>query len=178
MYLLSCPNCQAEISVTPAQAGDRLTCPKCQAAIQVPKLGELKTLPQRQTPETAADAAQSQRSVGGSIAFVVLSLFAVGLLLAAGYNAVRWATIQTEMTTESHLESIQTIYGEAEPAIMVVEFEDMERRSLDLVVPYEYQTINDEKAKWGWNALVSLGISVACGIGAIVAGSAGDRRIR
>lgn len=173
MYLLSCPNCQAELDVTPAQAGDSIECQKCQVSVEIPKLGELRKLPQ--SSQVAAEENSGARPVGSTIGFVVCSLITVASLLGAGYNAVRWAMIETTTTTESHLEMIETEYMKVGPASMVVEFEDMETNSLDLMTPYRYQMTVDEKNKWGWNASVAGGMALVFGIGAVIAASYGRK---
>lgn len=173
MHLLSCPNCQAELLVTPAQAGDSIQCSKCQQLVAIPKLGELRKLPQT-APQTANDAAAASdgtRSVAGTIAFVALSLVAAAALLGAGYNGIRWAMIETKNTNETHLRDIEASYMKVEPAALVLEFEDMEKFSLDMVTPYKYQVIADEKSKWGWNTVVASGLAAACGVGAFIAAS-------
>jgi hypothetical protein len=169
MYLLSCPNCQAELSVAAAQAGDSISCSSCQSEVAIPKLGELRNLPQ--TAEGQNEVSGGSRSVGGTIAFVVLSLIAVGALLGAGYNAIRWAMIETNVTHASHLAEIQTEYRKVEPAAMIKEFEDMEKYSLDLVTPYKYQVTANEKSRWGWNAVAAAGLALLCGAGAFIGAS-------
>jgi hypothetical protein len=103
-------------------------------------------------------------------------LIAVGSLLAAAYTGVRWATVEAETTTDDHLASLEELYADAGPASLVVEFDDMEQRSLDLLAPYQYQVQVEEKARWGRNALIALGLAIACGIGGLVAGSRGRSR--
>lgn len=171
MYLLSCPNCQAELSVTPAQAGDCIRCQKCNGEVAIPKLGELRALPQIDDGPTDAEI-QSQ-PLGGTVAFVALGLIAVASLLGAGYNAIRWAMVETTMTTELHLADVEETYAKSEPAVMILEFEDMEELSLDLITPYKYHVTVLEKKKWGWNATIAAAMALVCGIGAFVAGSVG-----
>ena len=169
MYLLSCPNCHADVAVTPAQAGDRVRCPNCQQQVAVPKLGELKQLPQAASAADQNERLAATRPFGSTIAFVVFSLIALATLLAAGYNTVRWATIPSQMTTQEYLMEIEQFYDEAEPAMMVVEFEDMEERPLELVGPTRDQAINDEKARWGRNALIAFTITFAAAAIAVFA---------
>lgn len=169
MYLLSCPNCQTDLPITPAQAGDSVLCPECQGAVSIPKLGELRRLPQAE--DASQQAPVRVHSTGGTIAFVVFSMFAVAALMGAGYNAIRWGMIETETTTETHLEEIDIEYRKVDPVVMVMEFENMEKNSLDLIVPYKYQAKVDEKAIWGRNALVAGGVMLICGIGAVIAAS-------
>ena len=169
MYLVSCPNCQAEISVTPAQAGDSVQGAQCKGQVAFPKLGELRQL--RQVANSGSQVAPESRSVGATIAFVVLSLIAVGGLLGAGYSGLRWALIDAENTTETHLAEIQEDYSKEEPAVMIVAFDDMEKDPLDLMMPYPYRQKVVEKSKWGWNAAIAAGLALACGTGAFIAAS-------
>lgn len=167
MHLLSCPDCQTQISVSPAQAGDSVKCSKCGGQVTIPKLGVLRQLPLADEQEAEVDA--GQRSVGGTIAFVVLSLLAVAALMGAAYNGVRWASIDAGNTTETHLAGLEKDYLASEPAMMIIAFEDMEKYSLDLVLPYGYQKKVDEKSKWGWNAVIAAGLVFVSGTGALVA---------
>lgn len=173
MHLLSCPNCHAELTVTPAQAGDSTQCPHCHADVAIPKLGELRELPQVEDDRDRPTA--TAPSGGSTIAFLLLGLVAVALLLGAGYTTVRWAMIETTTTTESHLAEIEESYARVEPASVVLDFEDMEVRSLDMVSPYTYHAVVTEKARWGWNAVITAGLAVVCGIGAFGAASLGRK---
>ena len=151
-----------------------MQCPHCHADVAIPKLGELRELPQVEgDPKRSAATAPSG---GSTIAFLMLGLVAVALLLGAGYNAVRWAMIETTTTTESHLAEIEESYARVEPAAVVLEFEDMEVRSLDLVSPNTYHAVVTEKARWGWNAVITGGLAVVCGIGAFGAASLGRKQ--
>ena len=167
MHLLPCPNCQTDISVTPAQAGDTATCAACQTQVAIPKLGELRQLPV--SDDHANDNPAAARSVAATIVFVASGLIAVAAFMGASYNAIRWATIKVEATTESHLAAIEQGYKAAEPASMVQEFESMEKNSLDLITPYKYQTVVNEKNAWGRSALIAGAVSLFFGILAIVA---------
>ncbi|QDV47184.1 hypothetical protein Enr13x_70930 [Stieleria neptunia] len=176
MYLLSCPNCHAELTVTPAQAGDSTSCPQCHADVAIPKLGELRELPQvGDAPDQPAATAPSG---GSTIVFLMLGLIAVALLVGAGYNAVRWAMIETTTTTESHLAEIEESYARVEPASVILEFEDMEVRSLDLVSPYTYHVVVTKKSRLGWNAVITASLALVCGIGAFGAASLGRSESR
>jgi hypothetical protein len=106
---------------------------------------------------------------------VVLSLIAVGGLLGAGYNGIRWALIDAENTTETHLAEIEKGYAKEEPAVMIVAFEDMEKDPLDLLMPYPYRQTVVEKSKWGWNAAIAAGLALVCGTGAFIAASQSHR---
>ncbi|MCA9136484.1 MAG: hypothetical protein KDB00_06990 [Planctomycetales bacterium] len=131
----------------------------------------MKKLPQSASFDN--DPVANSRSVGSNITFIICSLVAAAAFLGAGYDAVRWAMIETTTTTESHLKMIESEYVKVGPASMIVEFEDMETNSLDLVSPYKYQLTVDEKNKWGWNASIAAGVALIFGLGAVVAASQG-----
>lgn len=103
-----------------------------------------------------------------TISFVGLTLLALMTLIIGGYNGIRWVTTGSEMTTERHLEEIETMYENADAATMIVHFENMEENSLDLVMPYNYQIENNEKAQWGRNSAIAFGFAVVFGVGAVI----------
>ena len=175
MHLLSCPYCQAELTVTPAQAGDSIPCTKCQQTVAIPKLGELRKLPRSGPVEAPAAPARGSagNSVLASVGFAALSLIAVSCVLIALYTGIRWANSGAEMTTETHLQEIETLYRESDAATMITHYETMEENSLDLIVPYTYQAENNEKAGWGRNSLTALTVAALAAVGAFVAAKAG-----
>ncbi len=159
--------------MTPAQAGDHVQCPSCQQTAGVPTLGQLKQLPQTAAAGNERPTPPTNRSFGSTAGFVCFSLIALATLLVAGYNTVRWATISPEMTTAEHINRIEAAYRDAEPALMVVEFEDMEQQPLEMIGPYQYQVINDEKTRWGRNALIAAGITALFAAAAVISLSRG-----
>ena len=169
MYLLPCPNCQTLVSVTPAQAGDQLNCPDCSASVAIPKLGELRQLPRAE--ENSVDQASTGGGGGGTFVFLLLGLVAVGALLVAGYCGVRWAMIDVEATTASHVAEIEERYQESDPSVLIREFEDMEKYSLDLIAPFSYQKKSNEKWSWALNAGVAGAIALVCGSGGLAVAS-------
>ncbi|MEO1524518.1 MAG: hypothetical protein AAFX06_03740 [Planctomycetota bacterium] len=146
--------------MTTAQAGDSLTCQSCSTIVAIPKLGEL-----RQLPRVEEDAPETATSTGGgeSFLFLLLSLVAVGCLLVTGYCGIRWAMIEVEATTDSHVAEIKSRYLESDPAVLVREFEDMEKYSLDLIAPFVYQKKANEKWSWALNAGVAGAIALVSG---------------
>ena len=70
-YSLSCPKCQHSNAITTTQAGQDLECASCKDTIQAPRLGELKQLPQIDTPE---DTSKKKSSRGGK-------LFVLGMIM-------------------------------------------------------------------------------------------------
>ena len=170
MYLLSCPNCQTGLTITPAQAGDTLSCPNCDSLVNVPKLGEIRQLPRSESEESPATKAKgSSMSAGATVAFVLLSGIAVLAFIVAGYSTVRWANINPPITNDEFLARMEEDYKVADAAQLVREFEDMEKYSMDLIHPYQFQQQVDKKNRWGLNALIAAGIMLACGGGALTA---------
>ncbi|WP_149497545.1 hypothetical protein U8335_07740 [Roseiconus lacunae] len=167
--MLSCPNCQADVSVTPAQAGDSIACPECQSVVVIPTLGELRKLPQKEQPVAAEPsyAGGSQSSFG----FIALMLLAVLALLVTSYCGIRWAAIETTTTTEIHVEEIREGYDQADAASMIIEFDSMDRIPLEMSGRLDYQLANDLKAKWARNAAISGAIAVFFGIGGLMLAS-------
>lgn len=103
--------------------------------------------------------------------FILLSMVAVGALLVSGYCGVRWALVQVEATTESHSEEIRERYLASDPSVLIREFEDMEKYSLDLIAPYSYQKKANEKATWAGYASVSGLLALVCGGGGLALAS-------
>ena len=154
--------------MTPAQAGNHVSCPSCSEMVAIPKLGELKQLPRAE----GAAAVQTTSGGGGStFVFGVLGLIAVAALLITGYCGIRWAMIEVEATTDSHVAEIQERYTESDPAVLIREFEDMEKYSLDLIAPYSYQKAANEKSSWALNASIAGVICLVCGGGGLALAS-------
>jgi hypothetical protein len=181
MYQLPCPQCQTPIPVAPSQAGDRTPCPSCGGEVAIPTLGQLKRLP---VSETGADEAPQSEltSTGGPTAkrvgFVVLAMIATATLLIAGFAAIRWSLIETPITSEGHINELREAYKTLTPAELIREYEQMEKYALDMVVPYPYQTVALEKARWGWIASISGAIAGFAVIGAIGLAAGGRRNQR
>ena len=80
-YQLPCPECSESLTVTLAQAGDRLTCKHCETWVDVPTMREIRTLP---VVETARD----RRSGGWNV--VRGSLFVTGALMIGFAALAHW----------------------------------------------------------------------------------------
>ena len=59
------------------------------------------------------------------------------------------------MTTEDHIAEFVDAYQKAEPAALIRDFEDMEKRGLELPIPYNYKVLQVTKQTWGRNALIA-----------------------
>jgi len=137
--------------------------------VPVPKLGELRQLPQ--VDESLGGATQageptSGLSGGRSLIFAALSLIGVMGLLGAGFCAINWATIEVPTTTEDHISGLKAAYQEVTSAQLIREWEDITEYGVDLPVPYQYRTIELRKQAWGHKA---LGFLAAAGLALIVA---------
>ena len=160
MHRLPCPSCPHQLDVSPAQAGEQTTCPKCGQAVDVPKLGELRQLPQAEA-STARSTPPREQPVGRRIAFVGMGLVAAAMLLIAAFCTVRWAMIDVPMTTESHIADVRERYAQLSGAQLIREWEDMEAYGVALAAPFEYRKIELTKQGWGRDALISGSIGLA-----------------
>jgi hypothetical protein len=162
MYSLTCPHCQASISVSPAQAGDEISCQACGNAVRVPKLGELRQLPRADEP-TATEKSLDDSEVGGrNMGFVFLGSIATICLLVASFCGIRWAMLSTPITTAEHIEHLRNAYKVAKPAELIREWESMEKYGVDIATPYNYHREATEKRGWGTNAVIAGGIGALC----------------
>lgn len=174
MYLLSCPNCQSELPVTPAKAGEQLECPDCSVLVDVPNLGALRKLPRSESSAEGADSSTKVSSnPGATIAFAALSAIALAALLMAGYTGIRWAMIDASENTEIFLEQMDEEYKRIDAAVLIREFEDMEKFSLDLISPYKFHEVVLEKRRWGWNTVLAGIVAAVCGCGGLFSVSRG-----
>lgn len=174
MYLLTCSHCQCSIPITPAQAGDETTCSSCGQLVQVPKLGELRQLPLAEKTAPPPDDTANTQSVGLNTAFVILSSIATVSLLAAAFCGIRWSLIEVTNNTTQHVGELRQAYLDAKPAELIREWEAMEKSGTDIVFPYTYQKMADEKRRWGNNAAIAGtigGLSVLAAWGVGLAGS-------
>ncbi|KAA5542238.1 hypothetical protein FYK55_15665 [Roseiconus nitratireducens] len=138
----------------------------------VPKLGELRQLPRVESaPQDRPPPPTAAPSVGANIAFIMLSLIAAAALLGAAYCGIRWALIEADENTETHMAEIAARYEKVDPSVLIREYEDMEEYSVDLVAPYNYKVVADEKRKWGWNAVIAGCVGLFCGIAGLLAAS-------
>lgn len=177
MHLLPCPHCQHTIEVAPSQAGGQMTCPQCQRPIEIPTLGRLRQLPasgSRPTEVSPSPVAESAGPSGRRLGFVAMGVIATASLLIAGFAAVRWASIDASVTTEAHIRDEMQDFRRVAPAELIRVYEDMEKNSLDMPIPYEYHQKVLEKRDWGINAIVAAAIAAFAIIAAVLL--AADRR--
>lgn len=179
MHLLSCPQCQASLVVSPSQAGDSVPCPTCQTQVAVPKLGELRKLPPAEVASAEA-AGVGQRGAEGSrlvkVGFGFAGLLATASLLVAAFCGIRWALIEVPSTTEQHVSEARQYLSERTAAELVREFEDMEARNIDLGLPFRYKEIANRRANWGKAAAISGGVALLALVSALGLAVAGPRK--
>lgn len=174
MYLLSCPNCQSKLSVSPAKAGEQLECPDCSVLVDVPNLVALRKLPRSDSSVEGADSStKASSNPGATIVFAALSAIALAALLMAGYTGIRWAMIDASKNTETFLEQMDGEYNRIDAAVLIREYEDMEEYSMDLVSPYKFHETVLEKRRWGWNTVLAGAVATVCGCGGLFSVSRG-----
>lgn len=175
MHLLTCPACQSQVPVAPARAGEQIACPSCEAVIQVPKLGELRKLPRQEASGATTPAAGQQRS---NVAFASFFLLCVLASMVTLFCGTMYLMSRAPVTTESFLADREKDHQKASPADMVIEFNAMEERSLDVRIPYSFQTEVDVKMGWRNRALISAAVTGLLGFCTLGMGVAGNRKSR
>jgi len=140
-----------------------MSCPSCQAAVAIPKLGELRRLPLAE-PQAEAQAprhAAGEPSRLAQAGFVLAGLIATASLLIAGFCGIRWALTDVPRTTEDHVATMRDQLSQFTAAELIREYEDLEKASLELSLPYPYKESEIRRSRWGRNASISGAIGVA-----------------
>jgi len=177
MHLIPCPNCDATIPVSPAQAGDQTVCPNCSSSVDIPKLGQLRLLPQAEQPSgDLGNPTIGETSVARNVGFGLFAFVAAGSLLVGGYCGIRWVLTEVPLTTEQHIAELRTEYKRLEPALLIREYEEMEKYGLDLPEPYNYKITENSKRAWGRNSLIAAGIGTAFFLAALLVGMTGRKK--
>ncbi|OUT58181.1 MAG: hypothetical protein CBB71_14205 [Rhodopirellula sp. TMED11] len=175
MHLLTCPDCQSQVPVAPARAGEQIPCPSCEAVIQVPKLGELRNLPRQEAPVATTPKADQPRS---NVAFASFFLLCVLASMVTLFCGTMYLMSQAPVTTESFLADRKVDHQQASPADMVMEFNAMEERSLDVRIPYSFQTEVDVKQGWRNRSLFSAAATSLLALCTLGIGVTGNRKSR
>lgn len=177
MHLLPCPSCDASIPVSPAQAGNQSNCPNCQSSVQIPKLGDLRLLPQTdQATNQSQNSELGDRSAARSFGFGLFAFAAAGCLLIGLYCGIRWFLTDVTMTTDKHIEQLRTEYRSLPPAKLIREYEAMEKFGLDLPEPYPYKITENAKQAWGRNTLIAAAAGLGSMLLALILGASGRRK--
>ena len=78
-YLLPCPDCHETFPVATRHAGQTIECANCQSAVEIPKLGELRQLPEESEQRTSQSGPPQVRQ---SRSRLKSWLFSGGLMIA------------------------------------------------------------------------------------------------
>jgi hypothetical protein len=148
--------------------------------VPIPKLGQLKELPQEESADGAKFASNEVAPDSASLkraAFALLGVIATLSVLICGFCTVRWYLIDVPQTTEQHLAKFEREYKKLKPAELIREYEQMERYGLDMPIPFNYKLIQVEKQAWGQNAAVAGAVAgVAMLIAFLLALLGGQKR--
>lgn len=179
MHLFPCPSCHASIPVAPSQAGETLACPSCQASVAIPKLGELRKLPRA---DSQADAQAAGRLTGGETnrvahtGFVLAGLVATACLLVAGFCGIRWALSEVPNSTERHVISMRDDMSKFSAAELIRAYEEMDKTTLEMTLPFRYKELEVRKTQWGRNAIIAGSLGIGAVLVAIGLASMGRRK--
>jgi hypothetical protein len=179
MHLLPCPSCQASIPVSPSQAGDTVACPSCHQSVDIPKLGELRQLPLAEPVGEAVDVGQPAGAESSRLAqtgFVLSGLVAAASLLVAGFCGIRWALTEVPNNTERHVAGTREDMSKFSAAELIRAYEDMDKTTLEMTVPFRYKDLELRKAKWGRNAIIAGSLGTGAVLLAVGLANAGRRK--
>lgn len=162
MYQLTCPHCESDVPVSAAKAGDQVPCPQCDRSVNVPKLGELRQLPEAVAvgagsaggTSGAPVAGQAGLSGGRSMAFALLAFVSLVCMLGAVFCGINWATLDAPTTSQSHVAQAKEMYAQASSARLIREFEDITQYGVDIPTPYAYRVEELKKQAWLRNTLL------------------------
>jgi hypothetical protein len=175
MYLLPCPSCQASIPLSPSQAGNETSCPACQSSVTVPKLGDLRQLPQAEQDSSVDRPQGVPISSGGSTGFAILGLIATASLVVAAFCGIRWSLIEVSSSTEAHIADYREAYRSLTAAQLIREYEQMEGDGFELAGPSPYKVAETNKRVWGRNASIAAAIGGLSLLGAFAIAGSGRR---
>lgn len=172
MHLLTCP-CGETLAVPLRQAGNEITCPACSNPIQVPKLGELRQLPQ--AVSSAEPDAPKPVSMGRRLAFAGFCLLAgVGFFVGA-FSLVTASTIEVESTTEEHIAADIDRLQKAPPAQVTELWREYMVYGLNDRHPFPYKQHADEKAAWMQRGIIGMSVAAVAVIVAVVLARTGRK---
>ena len=178
MHLLPCPSCDASIPVAPSQAGETVACPSCQASVAIPKLGELRQLPRVESEDGPARGprAGGEANRFARTGFMIAGLVATACLLVSGFCGIRWALTDVPNSTERHVVSMRKDMSEFSAAELIRAYEEMDKTTLELTLPFRYKELEVRRAQWGRNAIVAASLGAAAVLTAIGLASLGRRQ--
>ncbi|MDB4679008.1 hypothetical protein OAE79_01595 [Rhodopirellula sp.] len=145
------------MSVAPSKAGETLVCQGCQGEVLVPKLGDLRQFPAAVSDESSASKTRSveETSAFARAGFLVAGIVATACLLVASYCGLRWTLMPVINTTERHIATTREDMSSFSAAELIRAYEEMEKTSIDLILPYQYKEIEVRRSKWAKNAVYS-----------------------
>lgn len=173
MYLLPCPDCDQSISVSPSQAGDTAACSGCDSKVQIPKLGDLRKLPQAESDAPDKSSGPADGRGDFQIMTILLGIFALIGLLVAGFALVQRSLIEVTTTTDQHIAELREEYKELEAARFIRELENIEAYPPESPGEFTYKANARKRQRWLINALVAGGIGTLMLLAAIVLASSG-----
>ncbi len=117
-YLLPCPNCEHQFSLTTSQAGQPLECPECSNATNAPKLGTLKQLPVSEGSSTTPTAT-TNGTIGWKRYVFVLGLVTAVVAGIAGVSLYSYSqSLFTPADVEGHISLIDQDLDQCSPVVL------------------------------------------------------------
>lgn len=170
MYMIQCPEGHP-FPVPAKSAGSIEICPTCGAEQSVPKLGELRKLPQ--AAPTAPSKKSSSLGFGAKIVFALLLLAAIGTGLTSAFAAFRWQNLPVPYTEAQHIADESEALEQFNSVQLITAWEQIETFGLGEQVPFPYQRMQDLRDHWKRVCLISLAITGVCvGLSMLVIGFA------
>lgn len=173
MHLLTC-QCGETIPVPLRQAGNEITCPACSSTIQVPKLGQLRQLPQ--AAPSADQESPRPVSMGRRLTFAGVCLLAgIGFFVGA-FSLITASTIEVESTTEEHIAADIERLQKAPPAQVTELWREYMVYGLNDRHPFPYKQHADEKAAWMRRGIIGMSVAAIAVIVAVVLARTGRKK--
>lgn len=174
MYALIC-ECGETVSVTLRQAGNEISCPACNQPIKVPKLGELRKLPQMDAVSDPELTGQSI-SMGKRLAFAGCCMLAGIAFFVGAFCLVKAATIEVESTTEEHIASDLERLEQTPPGQVTELWREYMVYGLNDRRPFPYKRRADEKAAWIQRGIIGMSVAGIGVVAAVVLGRTGRKK--
>jgi ribosomal protein S27E len=159
MYLLRCPQGHS-IQVSTASAGNEVQCPECGAAVPVPKLGDLRRLPQ--AADVSPVSTRVESGFGARLIFGILLLVAIVTGGISAYGCMRWYNLPVPYTSEDHIRMGREAIAEKSPAELMADWQQYESMALTERRPFPYQQIQNLRDHWKRVCFIPLSISAVC----------------
>ncbi len=161
-FLYPCPQCDHQVELVTAQAGQDIECPGCQQILEAPKLGIMRQLP------AVGGHAQKVNSGSGLKRF----LFAGGLSLAVLLGASGWAVYKysskmiIEVDWDHAFADLEASHKDLTGAELLYELDKMElSRGIG---EWEEQDLTKNRTQGKYLQYFSYGLFGGAGIGALM----------